>query len=199
MFIDTVLYALIGAYIQAVLPTQEFGVPRPWYFPVTDAVALVRSLLALCTGGGRKDGGSGGKALQLGETPAVVQPRRRRQQAPRPSLFSWQGLLSLVGLGSGGAGSYDASLLSGDDADEAAAEARRFFQPLDSSLQAKLREGRCVSVRGLRKEFATDKGEEARAGAVLTACAYSALRRSPQASRSPSTASTLTCSRVRCL
>lgn len=45
------------------------------------------------------------------------------------------------------------------DAEEAAADARRHFQPLDSFLTSKLREGRCVSVRGLRKEFNTDKGE----------------------------------------
>jgi hypothetical protein len=28
LIFDTVLYALLGAYLQAVLPTQEFGVPR---------------------------------------------------------------------------------------------------------------------------------------------------------------------------
>ena len=34
MSIDAVLYLLLALYIEAVFP-GEFGVPQPWYFPLT--------------------------------------------------------------------------------------------------------------------------------------------------------------------
>ena len=34
MSVDAVLYLLLALYIEAVFP-GEFGVPQPWYFPLT--------------------------------------------------------------------------------------------------------------------------------------------------------------------
>lgn len=159
MALDTVLYAFVGAYIEAVLPTQEFGVPRPWYFPLTDAWALicwvVAKLAGLC-GRGYAEVASAPAVLDAVSTNANRVRRRRRR--PEPYTARW--FLSFLGLGASTA-EGSAGLLDADNDEELAdktAAARRHFQPLDSSLQAKLREGRCVSVRGLRKEFSTDKG-----------------------------------------
>lgn len=38
--VDAVLYLLIALYVEAVYP-GEFGVPQPWYFPVTVSPAFV--------------------------------------------------------------------------------------------------------------------------------------------------------------
>ena len=154
MFIDTVLYALIGAYLQAVLPTQEFGVPRPWYFPVSDVIALSKQIVTfMCY-----------RTITTEKSASVVVKSHRQKQKLRPKLCSRDWFLSFRGAKQF---TEDTSLLSRDDENEAIAETNRFFQPLDSNLQAKLREGRCVSVRGLRKEFDTDKGVKVAVKLVL--------------------------------
>ena len=153
MFLDTVLYALIGMYIQAVLPTQEFGVPRPWYFPFSDSIKFARyafDFCSRCISGVRVPAESSVPltADTRGSGTTVV---KRRSLRAKPYSMAW--FRSIIGLQSD---VLDSSLL--DDDKETGSETTRFFQPLDSSLQAKFREGRCVSVRGLRKEFAVDDG-----------------------------------------
>ena len=187
LIVDTILYAVLGAYIQAVLPTSEFGVPRcvgqqgagvcgsdlycpslplrdsPWYFPLVDLYSLAHRICFCCCAPAKEESSAADPLLlkAAGEGDSATPRRRRRPVAARASFFS----APLAALGCARAAVADASAGQTDaefDAEEAAAETRRHFQPLDSSLQAKLREGRCVSVRGLRKEFQTDKGASVR-------------------------------------
>ena len=40
LLVDAVVYFVIAWYIEAVFP-GEYGVPKPWYFPVTVRVMIV--------------------------------------------------------------------------------------------------------------------------------------------------------------
>ncbi len=135
LILDIILYLSMAWYLDAVLPSwaRDFGVPRPWYFPVSPAYWR-----EACRCGARGapapaepldwgvGGGSGGGGVLL-----------RLQVA--------------LGLGSG-------TVAPGGGAGAGAALDPRFHQALDGELQAKAAAGRCVEVRGLRKVFPTPDG-----------------------------------------
>ena len=115
MVLDTVIYLFLAWYAEQVLPTwlREFGVPRPWYFPVTPS--YWREVFNL---------------------PAAA---KKGEFATSASSFHADG----AGAKPRGAGrKVDPS----------------FLQEPDADMRAKEREGKVVSVRGLRKEFATPDG-----------------------------------------
>jgi hypothetical protein len=105
-------------------------VPRPWYFPVTDLVDFGRWLFCgLC---GRDDSAAQSSTVydqSLGRN-------RRRNHSAVPARNFANRVLSLFGFSKSvvdGAALMDDSSL----ADEAASSERRFFEPLDSSLQVR--------------------------------------------------------------
>ena len=48
LLIDAVIYFVIAWYIEAVFP-GEFGVPKPWYFPVTVRRVVLCCCLLVCS------------------------------------------------------------------------------------------------------------------------------------------------------
>ena len=145
MLFDTVLYAVLAWYADAVLPARlrEFGVPRPFYFcctpsffredvcgyaPRRRAPKDAASSSVSAAGGGGSSGGGGGDGFL---SSLLSQPQRwlgaeQRRRGAEPSLV--------------------------ERADSS------FFEEPDANLRAKEAAGRCVQLRGLRKEFATPDG-----------------------------------------
>ena len=120
--LDCVLYLALFWYLNLVVP-QEFGLPLPWYFPVTREFwwphRAADDAHAAAASGGGGGGGSGGLKTRL--------------------------------LDDDGEGGGAAWAPAGGEGVEA-----------PGALLCDLgRAGRCVSVRGLRKEFATPDGVKA--------------------------------------
>ena len=123
MAADTLIYLALFWYLNLVVP-QEFGLPLPWYFPVTRDFWFP---LAASGGGG------------AATAPAASARRREPGEA---------GVRFLAG--------EDAE--EGGDWEPAAGEG---VEPPGALLCDLGRAGRCVAVRGLRKEFATPDGVKA--------------------------------------
>ena len=104
LIFDTVLYAVLAWYFDAVLPEKfrEYGVPRPLGFPFT--AAYWREVLGL---------------------PTPPSPTTSTSSPP-----------------------------------SAPSSPSSYLERLDGAQEAKLREGRCVQTRGLRKEFDTPDGKK---------------------------------------
>ena len=136
LILDTLLYLALAWYLDAVLPSwaREYGVPRPWYFPVSPAYW----------------GEACGCARGAAGAP-VVPPRATARR-----VSDWGGVASTVrsifGFASGGGG---AAASAADDHTPLAAPDARFVQSPDAEELAKLAAGRCVHVTGLHKEFPT--------------------------------------------
>lgn len=133
---DAVLYALLAAYLEAVLPS-EYGTQLPWYFPLTPE--WWRGLLAGAAGWGRGEGG--GALLDLDEgseedagagtrTAAVASPLPTAALLPPPAAAA-------------------AADTEGD---------RPTVEPVDPELRRQVVEGRSLSLRGLRKVYQTTSG-----------------------------------------
>lgn len=112
LIVDILLYLVLAWYLDQVLPSwaREFGVPRPWYFPV-----LPSYWSEVCGGGGQPSPST---------HPASSQPKSSPASSPTASKH------------------------------------QRYMQDLDPSLRAAEAGGRCVTVRGLRKEFDTPDGKK---------------------------------------
>jgi ATP-binding cassette, subfamily A (ABC1), member 3 len=154
---DTLLYAAIAVYADAVLPARlrEYGVPRPWYFLV-----LPSFWREMCGCGGASAAASSSFSSSAAAT---------GDAAPTPSASS-----SINNEGghapskSSSSSSSSASRFlsaftrrrAGDglDSKPRAAIDPSFLELPDSALRAKAAAGKCVAVRGLRKEFDTPDG-----------------------------------------
>jgi len=153
MILDTILYGVLAWYIDNVLPAKyrEFGVPRPWTFPFMldywrEVFNMPRKPSA------HTDGASAAAA------------KRRRATASNNKngggIFGFVNRLlgrSTVAGGAAAGGSDDPAGLDGASTKVPAVDAS-FFEEPDNNLRAKEREGRCVSVQKLRKEFDTPDG-----------------------------------------
>jgi len=48
--VDTVLYILLAVYVEAVMP-GDYGIPKPWYFPLTvnNEIRISTDFLVICS------------------------------------------------------------------------------------------------------------------------------------------------------
>jgi hypothetical protein len=185
MLLDLFLYALLGWYLDGVLPAslREFGVPLPWYFPCSprywrDACS--------CGGGGVRDADAKRHlkeasalvtAAMAGATPMTGEQLARHQrfiEEPDAGLKAKVG-----GLRACRAGFVERAAIweqkplpaccCGDEPLLTAMGSHAWVCHLRGALLSFLlrmrplspsqeREGLCVSVRGLRKEFNTPDG-----------------------------------------
>jgi ATP-binding cassette subfamily A (ABC1) protein 3 len=138
MFFDFFLYTALGIYLGNVLP-QDFGVPMPFYYPFTRKYWSEKSFCCCYTG------------------------RAKRSQPVR----SPGGMMSINAGNDGG----DAPLLMEDNNsgnlpfpgarsrfEEIGLASGDRFEAAGLSVRDLAREGRCVSIRGLTKEFNTPDG-----------------------------------------
>lgn len=130
MVLDTLLYLVLAWYIDNVLPSRfrEFGVARVWYFFVTPA--YWREVFGIKT-----------KA----SAPIVSEQSPLRRGVTSVNAMSSAPITT-------NATQNSKRKHNGPPTDAS------FIETPDSSMQAKEREQRCVSVRGLRKEFSTPDG-----------------------------------------
>jgi ABC-type multidrug transport system fused ATPase/permease subunit len=163
LFADCLLYWFLGWYIDATLPAKfrEFGVPRPWYFPVTGAYwrevfniepkpahtgtsADTSALLPAGTAGAGAPGAASEPATPLAVPGAP---------APAPGTHTEGGRHGVTAMLRTAAAHLHASRKhNGPPTDPS------FIEPLDASMRAKEREGKAVLLAGLRKEFSTPDG-----------------------------------------
>ena len=139
LLLDAVLYGLLAAYLEAVLPS-EFGTHLPFYFPLLPSYwrgvwrKLKRSWRRFRGGRGRgREGGSvDGDDAAAGE--------------------GSQPLLTLVEDDEDGEGEAAAAVVEDDEEDAP------LIEPVDPELRRQAAEGRSLSIRNLRKVFKTTSG-----------------------------------------
>ena len=133
LIFDIIWMALLGWYVDNVLPSwlREFGVPRPWYFPVT--ASYWREVF------GCSKGAAPQSQVAPTATRRIVAPWKARAGGSSPS-----GIAHLVG--------HTERLHNGPRADDS------FFERPDANLTAKEQHGEAIVITGLRKEFDTPDG-----------------------------------------
>jgi ABC-type lipoprotein export system ATPase subunit len=141
LVLDTFLYGFLAWYIDNVLPAsiREFGVPRPWLFPFMASYWR--------------------EVFNLPAPAGAVPPAAAVRSSPSPS--GGAGILARVfGSRSPAAASGGAAAAGGHGSplERVARVDASYLEEPDANLRAKEREGRCVAVRGLRKEFDTPDG-----------------------------------------
>lgn len=181
MLFDLVLYTLLGAYLGNVLP-QEFGLPLPFYYPCTPR--FWRESLCddgdggcgVCGlrcgkgrrgrgGNGNSKGSSGGSGFSLNADGSSV-VRSGGDHHLGSSLLGGDGAGHHEGEGAGeedgGPGSVGHGLrIAGDwpaRFQGVGLATGEHVEPPGPHLRELASEGRCVSVRGLTKTFATPDG-----------------------------------------
>ena len=133
MIFDTILYCLLGTYVDAVLPgsVRGYGVARPWYF-----CCLPSFWEECCGGAGRRRNNvapsSGGGGTGGGGGCCKVLPLASQQPSSAASA-------------------------SAQASHPGAAEAS-FIEEPNAALRALAEEKRVVQLQGLRKEFSTPDG-----------------------------------------
>lgn len=143
MLLDTILYFILGWYIDNTLPSRlrEFGVARPWYFPVTSA--YWREVLNLEPTSSIKSS-SGAAAREV----VSLLPNESPVSTPVPNATPSATAPSSAAKPAAAAGRVH----------NGPPTPSTHLEPLDASLRAKEREGRAVVLAGLRKEFSTPDG-----------------------------------------
>ena len=134
MALDSLLYFLLGWYIDNTLPNRfrEFGVARPWYFPFT--LAYWREVANLPP---TAPPSSAATARLL--PPAIASSADSAGAAAAPAAHAPSGK-------------------STQRVRNVAPPHPSFLEPLDAALRAKEREGKAVVLTNLRKEFSTPDG-----------------------------------------
>ena len=137
---DALLYALLAAYLEAVLPS-EYGTQLPWYFPLTPE--WWRGVLV---GRGRQERQQleGGALLDLGEEDgagAGAATRAAAVASPPPTAALLPPTAAAMAA-SGGVVEEDGPTV----------------EPVDPELRRQVAEGRSLSLRGLRKVYQTTSG-----------------------------------------
>ncbi len=149
LLLDAALYALLAAYLEAVLPS-EYGTQLPWYFPLTPD--WWRQTFGKGRGGrhARGNGSSSsssssssgnGPLLDLGEEAAAV-----RSSSPAPTAAL------LPPSEPGHAQAQDDGEVEGEG------EGQPTVEPVEPELRRQVEEGRSLSLRGLRKVYETTSG-----------------------------------------
>jgi ATP-binding cassette, subfamily A (ABC1), member 3 len=142
LLLDALLYALLAAYLEAVLPS-EYGTQLPWYFPLTSDWWR-RTFWKGAGSSGSSSGGGGreGPLLDLG-TAERDGSSAGRASSPAPT----------------------AALLPSQELQDAAAPQPHHdggggptVEPVDPELRRQVEEGRSLSLRGLRKVYQTTSG-----------------------------------------
>lgn len=132
MAFDAVLYSVLAWYFENTLPPpfREFGVARPFYFPCTP-----RYWRDVC---GCKGSESARRTVRkAGSSTALLNPLNAANSSSSTTSAPANSATSVAAAAVRGGG---------------------VVEELDSAARAKERDGRCVSVRGLRKEFPTPDG-----------------------------------------
>jgi ATP-binding cassette, subfamily A (ABC1), member 3 len=152
MIFDTIFYAVLAWYLDNTLPARfrEYGVPRPLNFPFQMAywrevlnlpapnAETSSSPLLAAAAGGRGGGSNAGAAGGILSTVLGLLLCRRR---------------SPTRTGGGGGG-----VAGGGRVHNGAPADASYLEELDTDLQAKEAAGKCVTIKGLRKEFDTPDG-----------------------------------------
>ena len=142
LLLDAVLYGLLAAYLEAVLPS-EFGTHLPFYFPLLPSYwqglwKKVRRSWRRFRGGGRGRGGG-----SVDDDDAAAAGERS------------QPLLTLVEDDEDSEGESAAAAAAVVEGDE---EDAPLIEPVDPELRRQAAEGRSLSIRNLRKVFETTSG-----------------------------------------
>jgi ATP-binding cassette subfamily A (ABC1) protein 3 len=153
MLLDTILYFVLGMYIDAVNPFREIGVARKWYFPVTPSFWAEVCDGARCARGtakqlaGPRSSDTSVSEITKAQDTAIVAGASPTGDTGSASTGVWSRVRRALGRPS-----RDSMVVPVPRPDST------YFQDLDSHLRAKQREGHCVSARQLRKEFPTPDG-----------------------------------------
>jgi len=169
MLFDCVLYTLLGVYLNAVLP-QEFGVPLPWYYPVTTKYWRP----AHATAANAAAANAGGSRPWYTNVICYSLACERRQGDRRAAaggdaastslLAGASSLVASADMESGGPHHHEALPFAAQGAvsrfDTIGVARGDNIEAPGMHATALAQEGRCVSIRGLRKAFNTPDGEK---------------------------------------